>query len=145
MTTTRRAHEAVLAGVLFDFAAWLTCQTFGPPHGTIEVGSTADAEPMVETLKDFAEARGFSIDDPDRNYLGDGAAASRVGDLPGPSDEMLASPQFEAVWQVVRRWDLERAPGDGYDGANGGDVRAILDALDAIPAEAPELPPKGAE
>lgn len=48
----------------------------------------------------------------------------------GPSDEMLATPEFEAVWQCIKSWDINvpEAYG-GYCGATGNHVKAILDAL----------------
>jgi hypothetical protein len=50
---------------------------------------------------------------------------------PDPTPEMLASPEFEAVWQCIKRWDIN-VPDvySGYMGATGNHVRAILDALD---------------
>lgn len=36
---------------------------------------------------------------------------------------------FDAVWEVVRPWDIERVSGKGYAGATGTDVQIILDAL----------------
>jgi hypothetical protein len=49
---------------------------------------------------------------------------------PGPTDEMMVSPEFEAVWQCIKKWDIN-VPNvyAGYCGANGNHVRAILDAL----------------
>lgn len=49
---------------------------------------------------------------------------------PGPTPEMLQDPRFEIVWQVIRTWDIN-VPGayEGYCGATGNHVRAILDAL----------------
>lgn len=41
---------------------------------------------------------------------------------PDPTEEMTFSPQFEAVWQCVKRWDINC-------GATGNHVRAILDAI----------------
>ena len=50
--------------------------------------------------------------------------------MPGPSTEMLASPEFEAVWQVIKSWDINVPSAyQGYMGATGSHVRAILDAL----------------
>jgi len=51
---------------------------------------------------------------------------------PDPTPEMVASPEFEAVWQCIKKWDIS-VP-DAYFGrchANGNHVRAILDALAA--------------
>jgi methionine synthase I (cobalamin-dependent) len=43
---------------------------------------------------------------------------------------MLASPEFNAVWNCIKDWDISvpQAYG-GYCGATGNHVRAILDAL----------------
>jgi len=49
---------------------------------------------------------------------------------PDPTPEMCDSPQFEAVWQCIKKWDIE-VPDvyTGYMGATGNHVRAILDSL----------------
>lgn len=49
---------------------------------------------------------------------------------PDPTPEMLDSPEFEAVWNCIKKWDIA-VPGaySGYSGATGNHVRAILDAL----------------
>lgn len=41
--------------------------------------------------------------------------------------------KFDAVWNVIRGWDIQRTPGDGYAGATGTDVAAILDSLLVLP------------
>jgi len=46
---------------------------------------------------------------------------------PTPID--LASPEFNAIWDVVKKWDLERTPGDGYHHGTGTDVMEILNSL----------------
>ena len=46
-----------------------------------------------------------------------------------PTPEMLESADFSAVWDCIKKWDIERKPDDGYCGATGNHVRAILDAL----------------
>lgn len=49
---------------------------------------------------------------------------------PAPTAEMLASAEFEAVWQCIKKWDINVPDAyEGYCGANGNHVRAILDAL----------------
>jgi hypothetical protein len=50
--------------------------------------------------------------------------------FPDPTPEMRTTPEFEAVWQCIKRWDIN-VPGAyvGYTGAMGNHVRAILDAL----------------
>lgn len=51
-------------------------------------------------------------------------------DWPDPTPEMLASPDFDAIWQTIKTWDIQ-VPGayGGYCGATGNHVRAILAAL----------------
>lgn len=51
---------------------------------------------------------------------------------PGPTPEMLTSPQFEAVWQAIKGWDISRHNDGLYAGPTGNDVRHILDALSAL-------------
>lgn len=62
--------------------------------------------------------------------------------LPDPTPEMLETPEFNAVWECIKRWDIEVKPGDGYAGATGNHVRAILDALeDCRPKEKESVRP----
>lgn len=57
--------------------------------------------------------------------------------LSEPTPEQLASPQFDAVWQAIKGWDICRDPqqyadrGEPtlYHGATGTDVATILNAL----------------
>jgi hypothetical protein len=51
-------------------------------------------------------------------------------DWPSPTPEMLDDPQFNAIWDVIQTWDIN-VPHiyEGYVGASGNHVRAILDAL----------------
>jgi hypothetical protein len=37
--------------------------------------------------------------------------------------------QYDAVWEAIKDWDIERKPGDGYAHATGTDVTIILEAL----------------
>ena len=49
---------------------------------------------------------------------------------PDPTPEMLNTPEFEAVWQCIKRWDINVPDAyGGYCGATGNHVRAILHAL----------------
>lgn len=49
---------------------------------------------------------------------------------PDPTPEMLATPEFEKIWQCIKRWDINVPDAyAGYCGATGNHVRAILDAL----------------
>ena len=53
---------------------------------------------------------------------------------PDPTPEMLETPEFNAVWNCIKKWDIavpEEVDGSGlYSGATGNHVRAILNALD---------------
>jgi hypothetical protein len=52
---------------------------------------------------------------------------------PDPTPEMLASPKFNAIWNVIKSWDINVPEVyAGYCGATGNHVRAILDALEAV-------------
>jgi len=46
-----------------------------------------------------------------------------------PTSSDLISPEFNAVWEAIKGWDLERERGEGYAGATGTDVMIILNAL----------------
>ena len=39
---------------------------------------------------------------------------------------------FNAVWDAIKDWDIQRLPGDGYAGATGDDVCTILEALGSV-------------
>lgn len=56
-------------------------------------------------------------------------------EMPSPSEGRLASPEFEAVWQCIKEWDINVPRAYvGYCGANGSHVELILQALDEINA-----------
>lgn len=50
--------------------------------------------------------------------------------MPSPGDHELASPIFEAIWRVVKSWDIA-IPGryHGYCGANGSHALLILQGI----------------
>ena len=50
-----------------------------------------------------------------------------------PSMDMLASPEFNAVWRCIRSWDIG-VPSVyvGHMCATPGHVRAILDAINSV-------------
>jgi hypothetical protein len=62
------------------------------------------------------------------------APAPTEGDYPDPLPSDLERPEFEAVWQAIKGWDIQRSPGQGYAGATGNDVMHILKALGAASA-----------
>ena len=50
-----------------------------------------------------------------------------------PSPEDLRLPEFEAIWQTIKTWDINVPEAYvGYCGASGNHVKAILDALRQI-------------
>lgn len=46
-----------------------------------------------------------------------------------PTEKDLNSPEFNAIWNVIKEWDIQRNKYAGYAGATGTDVMAILNAL----------------
>lgn len=49
-----------------------------------------------------------------------------------PVPEMITNPVFEAIWQVIKTWDIAVPDAySGYCGATGTHVIAIMDALPA--------------
>ena len=50
--------------------------------------------------------------------------------MPSPSKEEMESPVFEAIWQLVKTWDIN-VPDyySGYKGGNGSHVKLLLDAI----------------
>ena len=52
--------------------------------------------------------------------------------LDDPTEEDLKSPLFEAIWQAIKKWDIEREYGQGRAGATGTDVKIIMNAITKI-------------
>lgn len=58
-------------------------------------------------------------------------------DMPNPTPEQMESPEFQAIWQTIKSWDVNVPEFyDGYCGANGSHVVLILNALEAAKANA---------
>lgn len=50
-----------------------------------------------------------------------------------PTPEMLNDPTFNAIWNVIKDWDVNvPSEYDGYCGPSGNHVRAILDAVNKV-------------
>ena len=50
-----------------------------------------------------------------------------------PTAEMLILPEFNAIWECIKTWDINVPEVyDGYCEATGNHVRAILDALNSM-------------
>ena len=58
---------------------------------------------------------------------------SEVTSYPDPTESDLADPEFNAIWQAIKDWDLSREPASHrvYSGATGNDVMHVLLALRA--------------
>jgi len=51
---------------------------------------------------------------------------------PDPTQEMLDSPEFNAVWELIKTWEIHAPQVDivgQYSAGTGNHVRAILDAI----------------
>ena len=47
-----------------------------------------------------------------------------------PTDRMQGTPEFNAIWNCIKTWDINVPEAyEGYCGATGNHVRAILEAL----------------
>lgn len=137
-----------------------TAVTSESDHGFIGLMRRLDAD--VALLRDAAvlpppqcaapdEPAQISVDDPayreriERNRFEFPDMVRRAGsslisygeapavEWPDPTPEMLESPVFEAIWQVIRTWDVA-VPGayTGYTSATGNHVRAILDGVGCL-------------
>jgi hypothetical protein len=54
-------------------------------------------------------------------------------EYPDPTPQMLANdPLFDAIWDVIKGWDISRYRNGLYSGATGNDVRHIYDAVMAV-------------
>ena len=63
----------------------------------------------------------------------DGAVLGAKIPWPDPTPEMLNDPKFNAIWNVIKSWDVH-VPGAyaGYCVSTGNHARAILDALNLL-------------
>ena len=54
--------------------------------------------------------------------------------LPSPSREEINSPEFEAIFQLIKNWDIQVPEQDikGYSSGNGSHVKLILDVLKPV-------------
>lgn len=56
-----------------------------------------------------------------------------------PTEEMLESPEFLAIWECIRTWDIAVPTAyDGTMGATGNHARAILEAIEKVCAILPK-------
>jgi hypothetical protein len=63
------------------------------------------------------------------------ASADKADDktMPSPTVEQRNSPEFEAIWNLIKSWDINVPEYyEGYCGANGSHVALILNELDKV-------------
>lgn len=54
-------------------------------------------------------------------------------ELPNPTPEDLSNPDFEAIWTVIKDWDINVPQYyRGYMSGNGSHVKLILDELKRV-------------
>lgn len=53
-----------------------------------------------------------------------------------PTKKDLDDTVFEAIWQAIKDWDIQRTQGGGYAGATGTDVMTILGVVRTFISEA---------
>lgn len=62
-------------------------------------------------------------------------------DMPTPTEQDLKSPIFNALWDVVKTWDVNVPEYySGYCGANGSHVKLLLNALEPHLNKSVKLP-----
>ncbi len=63
---------------------------------------------------------------------------SELQSMPNPTFEQLSDPTFEAIWNVIKTWDVNVPEYyQGYCGANGSHVVLIMNALKLVKQEQP--------
>ena len=80
--------------------------------------------------------------DPDKEYVrfDAGVVAGKDISYPDPTEADLKDPDFEAVWDAIKKWDISRYGDErSYAGATGNDVMHILLALKHSASQLPEL------
>ena len=96
----------------------------------------AEAEARVEHLKaieSILKVTGAEIADTVAPCQCD-QCQERDRSWPDPTPEMLEDPEFQAVWDAIKTWDISvpEVYGNLHSGATGNHVRRILDALKEV-------------
>ena len=77
MAPTADELESMISGAIFDFAGFLTTRS-----STIEIGSKANATPVVELIKEWAALRGVSLDNADVTLWRERLITRQLASLP---------------------------------------------------------------
>ena len=59
----------------------------------------------------------------------EGEHVKGLNKLEDPTEEDLKKPLFEAIWQAIKKWDIEKEYGQWRAGATGTDVKIIMNAF----------------
>jgi hypothetical protein len=114
---------------------------------TMRKSEFADFQAIVSPLQfeDVTPSGAKAAASGDLMKEGDGALSPRLihdGEpptpiaWPSPTEEMMTTAEFEAVWQCIKKWDINVPDAyAGYCGATGNHVRAILDGLRKLKEE----------
>ena len=63
-----------------------------------------------------------------------------VDNWPSPTESMLDDPIFSAIWQCIKGWDISVPNSyEGYMGATGNHVCAILEGIRPLIPKMPEM------
>jgi hypothetical protein len=52
-----------------------------------------------------------------------------------PTEKDLESPAFNAIWNAIKKWDIQKDEGQGYSNATGTHVMYIIRSLREIGVE----------
>lgn len=93
---------------------------------------TCNCEPDIENDEVTPDMERESSDGKSTCYVEGDEGLPKIP-WPDPAPEELDMAEFNAVWAVIKSWDIN-VPDvySGYCGATGNHVRAILDALRAL-------------
>ena len=58
-----------------------------------------------------------------------GSLSSSYQSLPSPSKKEMESDEFNAIWNIIKYWDIATPESRGLSSGNGSHVKLLLDAL----------------
>lgn len=119
---------------------------FGCPECGVPITLRADRPAQMPSVKVHGDVPKIELETTQIGELADSKLDSPLineeepknpAPWPDPTSGMLNSPEFNAVWSVIKRWDVNVPEVyAGYCGATGNHVRAILDGLEQVQVRA---------
>lgn len=100
------------------------------PGDTLVLRCSRMMPPQVHDLM-VEQARGL-LGDHKVVVLGPGVDLEVLREVPESELPDYGTPLFDAIWNAIKAWDLQRKPGRGYAHATGDDVQTIVDAVKAV-------------